>query len=219
VRALNSRHNVLPVVHTTTARAMDWSHVTLAELLDALREVEWNIRPRPVGEFIQKLKLPKTRQQWLSRMKCNFFFYRTNYAIYSAILFIARFLWRPVVLIAFVLASLSVLILNDTFARQVNTMSTRAFGQALVNMRAKGTGGGSKQRSRGGILRIQAFTALFGVCVALLWLVSALWGTMLFLSGCVVLCCAHASSRSVSSKAKLANFRSEFRTAWRDGAA
>ena len=33
---------------------MDWANVTPGELVDALREVDWNTRPRPLTEFFAK---------------------------------------------------------------------------------------------------------------------------------------------------------------------
>ena len=189
------------------------------ELFDALKEVEWTTRPRPLSEFVQKLKLPKTRQQWMSRVKCNIFYYRTNYALYVALLFFLRFLRHLVIFVGFALVFFSLLLMNDTFTRQLNTVSTKVFGQAAVNMRARSTGGASKQRPRGGIPRVQIFALLLGTCAALLWMVGGLLDFTWFFAVCAAFCCAHASSRSVSSKAKLANFRSEFRTAWREGGA
>jgi hypothetical protein len=49
---------------------MDWANVTAGELVDALREVDWNTRPRPLTEFFAKFTPPKSQTKLLSRVKC-----------------------------------------------------------------------------------------------------------------------------------------------------
>jgi hypothetical protein len=59
--------------HSRTKEAMDWSNVTVEELIDELKEVEWATPPRPLPEFFQKFSTPKTQSKWNARLKCNFY--------------------------------------------------------------------------------------------------------------------------------------------------
>uniref|UniRef100_A0A0E0PNF1 PRA1 family protein n=1 Tax=Oryza rufipogon TaxID=4529 RepID=A0A0E0PNF1_ORYRU len=60
---------------------MDWSAVTAEDLVDALREVDWSTPPRPVPEFFSRFTVPRSYSKWTSRLKCNLYYYRTNYFI------------------------------------------------------------------------------------------------------------------------------------------
>ena len=44
-------------------------------------QVEWAAAPRSPKEFFAKFTPPKTASKWASRMKCNAYFYRTNYVL------------------------------------------------------------------------------------------------------------------------------------------
>ena len=63
---------------------MDWANVTPGELADALREVDWNMRPRPLTEFFAKFTPPKSQSKLTSRLKCNVS-YRANWPSWSAV--------------------------------------------------------------------------------------------------------------------------------------
>lgn len=52
-------------------RAMDWNDVTLEDLVDALKEVDWSIPPRPLGEFFGKFSVPRNDSKWEARFRCN----------------------------------------------------------------------------------------------------------------------------------------------------
>ena len=58
---------------------MDWGTVSNAELLSALREVDWKQRPRSATEFFTRFTPPKSSSRLASRVKCNVYYYRTNY--------------------------------------------------------------------------------------------------------------------------------------------
>ncbi|MQL81586.1 hypothetical protein Taro_014035 [Colocasia esculenta] len=60
---------------------MDWGNVTAQDLVDALREVDWSSPPRPVSEFFSRFAFPRSYSKWSSRLKCNLYYYRTNYFI------------------------------------------------------------------------------------------------------------------------------------------
>jgi len=49
--------------------------------VDALREVDWSTPPRPVSEFFSRFTAPRSYSKWTSRLKCNLYYYRTNYFI------------------------------------------------------------------------------------------------------------------------------------------
>merc|ERR1719158_2248661 len=64
---------------------MDWTQVSGADLLGALQEVEWRAKPRPVSEFLRLssggFSAPGSRKKLSARVKCNAYYYRTNYAL------------------------------------------------------------------------------------------------------------------------------------------
>ena len=78
---------------------MDWSNVSLEDLVNSLQEViptmhwqgadrfcmhsicfsiqvDWTQRPRPIGEFFSCFNLPPSQQKLQARLKCNTFYYR-----------------------------------------------------------------------------------------------------------------------------------------------
>uniref|UniRef100_A0A7I4AAL0 PRA1 family protein n=1 Tax=Physcomitrium patens TaxID=3218 RepID=A0A7I4AAL0_PHYPA len=57
---------------------MDWSNVTIDELVDALKEVEWSQPPRPLAEFFAKFTVPKTQSKWDGRVKCNMYYFAVS---------------------------------------------------------------------------------------------------------------------------------------------
>eukprot|EP00879_Flechtneria_rotunda_P025147 GHRR01026707.1.p1 GENE.GHRR01026707.1~~GHRR01026707.1.p1 ORF type:complete len:204 (+),score=30.88 GHRR01026707.1:260-871(+) len=103
---------------------MDWSNVTAEELVDALREVDWNA-PRPVWEFLSKFSVPKNQSKWTSRLKCNVYYYRTNYLMVLACALIVAFLKRPLSLLAAALSLIGLLSFNDSFASSLNDTAVR----------------------------------------------------------------------------------------------
>ena len=64
---------------------MDWGTVSNAELLSALREVDWKQRPRSAAEFFTRFTPPKSSSRLASRVKCNVYYYRTNYVRISVV--------------------------------------------------------------------------------------------------------------------------------------
>jgi hypothetical protein len=78
-------------------------------------QVDWKA-PRPPGEFLSKFSPPKNTSKWVSRVKCNVYYYRTNYVFLLAVSFVFSFLRNPLALVALKIASLALLCLNDPFA-------------------------------------------------------------------------------------------------------
>ncbi|KAG4925086.1 hypothetical protein JHK87_050626 [Glycine soja] len=92
---------------------MDWGNVTAEDLIDALREVDWSSPPRPLSEFFSRFTVPRSSSKWNSRLKCNLYYYRTNYFILIVSVLILGFLRRPLAIVAALLTALSIAFLND----------------------------------------------------------------------------------------------------------
>nr|DAD45654.1 TPA_asm: hypothetical protein HUJ06_003884 [Nelumbo nucifera] len=92
---------------------MDWGNVTTEDLMDALREVDWSLPPRPLAEMFSKFTFPRSHAEWNSRLKCNLYYYRTNYFIMIIYILGMGFLRRPLAIVASLVIALSVAFLND----------------------------------------------------------------------------------------------------------
>merc|ERR1712054_498077 len=95
---------------------MDWGTVTSYELVSALREVDWKQRPRSAAEFFTRFTPPKSTSRLQSRVKCNVYYYRTNYIMILLLSLIIAFARNPIGLVAIILMCFSILILNNKFA-------------------------------------------------------------------------------------------------------
>lgn len=124
---------------------MDWSNVTLDELVTSLKEVcappaaqelhllsllfqlacqtghtvaqvDWKTPPRPLSEFFSRFSFPKTQQKLQQRLKCNVYYYRSNYAVIVLVSCIVALLRRPLGLLGILGLGFGLLCLNDTFA-------------------------------------------------------------------------------------------------------
>uniref|UniRef100_A0A804QLK8 PRA1 family protein n=1 Tax=Zea mays TaxID=4577 RepID=A0A804QLK8_MAIZE len=116
---------------------MDWSAVTAEDLVDALREVDWSMPPRPVPEFFSRFTVPRSYSKWTSRLKCNLYYYRTNYFILIMFILGMGFLWKPVAIVAAFMTGLSIAFLNDSFAVTFNEKVTRTVRQFSPHLAAK----------------------------------------------------------------------------------
>ena len=88
----------------------------MPHVLPHLPQVEWASPPRPLTEFFARFTPPKTGAKWQSRLKCNLYYYRTNYFCLILLCLLGAFYRNPGALLATLLSSVSVLCLNDTFA-------------------------------------------------------------------------------------------------------
>ena len=95
------------------------------ELADALREVDWNMRPRPLTEFFAKFTPPKSQSKLTSRLKCNVYYYRANYFCILVGCFLVAFFRNPWALVACAMACFSLLCANDSFAQSFSERATR----------------------------------------------------------------------------------------------
>ncbi|XP_059595111.1 PRA1 family protein A1 isoform X1 [Vitis vinifera] len=116
---------------------MDWGNVTAEDLIDALREVDWSTPPRPLSEFFSRFTLPRSYSKWSSRLKCNFYYYRTNYFIMIVFILGMGFLRRPIAIVAAFLTALSIAFLNDSFAGTFSEKVTRTVRQFSPHLAAK----------------------------------------------------------------------------------
>ncbi|XP_030449915.1 PRA1 family protein A1-like [Syzygium oleosum] len=205
---------------------MDWGTVTAEDLVDALREVDWSSPPRPLPEFFSRFTLPRSYAKWSSRLKCNLYYYRTNYFIMIMVILGLGFLRRPLAIVATLLTALSTACLNDSFAGTFSDKITRTVRQFSPHFAAKLRpspipvirGRPSAKRS----IHIcgqprWVFVSIFASVSLMLWYVSCgiltvLWAFAIGLLATVL----HASFRTPNLKARLNTFREEFRAVWRN---
>ena len=81
-------------------------------------QVEW-FAPRPIWEFFSNFSIPKNQTKWTSRLKCNAYYYRTNYLGILTLALLAVFLRQPWGLLASVLSIVALLCFNDPFASSI----------------------------------------------------------------------------------------------------
>ncbi|KVH94838.1 Prenylated rab acceptor PRA1 [Cynara cardunculus var. scolymus] len=178
---------------------MDWGTVTTEDLIEALREVDWSSPPRPLNEFFSRFTVPRSSNKWNSRLKCNLYYYRTNYFIMIVLILGLGFLWRPLAIFAAMLTALTVAFLNDSFAGTFSEKVTRTVRRVSPHLAAK------MRPPLTPVIRGRPSSkrAIY-ICGRPRWLVS-FYGTVL-----------HASFRTPNLKARLNTFREEFRAVWRN---
>jgi len=206
---------------------MDWANVTPGELADALREVDWNMRPRPLTEFFAKFTPPKSQSKLTSRLKCNVYYYRANYFCILVGCFLVAFFRNPWALVACAMACFSLLCANDSFAQSFSERTTRTVRKyyppaaAWMRRSAGQAGVPSRPYARVKLVHICGFRRAHVVattCFLSLWMLrrtralsTVMWALVWFL----VIAGGHASARSPNLKARLSSYREEFRAVWR----
>ncbi|KAL7590213.1 PRA1 family protein A1 [Lactuca sativa] len=205
---------------------MDWGTVTTEDLIEALKEVDWSSPPRPFNEFVSKFTVPRSSNKWNSRLKCNLYYYRTNYFLMILFILGLGFLRRPLAIVAAMSTALTMAFLNDSFASTFSEKVTRTIRQLSPHLAAKMRhplspvlrGRPSSKRT---IYicgqRRWTFVLAFSAVSFILWFVSCglltlLWALTTGLLATVV----HASFRTPNLKARLNTFREEFRAVWRN---
>ncbi|XP_039135947.1 PRA1 family protein A1-like [Dioscorea cayenensis subsp. rotundata] len=205
---------------------MDWGNVTAEDLIDALREVDWSSPPRPVSEFFARFTVPRSYSKWNSRLKCNLYYYRTNYFIMIIFILGIAFLRKPLAIVAAVLTGLSIAFLNDSFAVAFNEKVTRMVRQFSPHLAAKLRPHITPVlRGRPPTKRVihmcgqprWVFVLAFSAASCFLWLTSCrlltvLWALIIGILATTL----HASFRTPNLKARLNKFREEFRAVWRN---
>ncbi|GLT89525.1 hypothetical protein SLE2022_075030 [Rubroshorea leprosula] len=205
---------------------MDWGNVTAEDLIDALREVDWSSPPRSFSEFFSRFTVPRSYAKWNSRLKCNLYYYRTNYFIMIVLILGLGFLRRPLAILAAILAALSIAFLNDSFASTFSEKVTRTVRQFSPHLAAKMRppltpvirGRPSAKRAVYICGRPRwVFVFISSSVSFILWYVSCgiltvLWALAIGLLATIL----HASFRTPNLKARLNTFREEFRAVWRN---
>ncbi|XP_078428139.1 PRA1 family protein A1-like [Wolffia australiana] len=204
---------------------MDWGSVTVQDLVDALQEVEWSSPPRPVSEFFSRFTLPRSYSKWTNRLKCNLYYYRTNYFIMLLFILAIGFFRKPLAVFAALLTGFSIALLNDSFAVTFNEKITRAVRQISPHFAAKLRPPIMPVlRGRSSVKRAihicghprWMFVLIFSTASFALWLMSGSLLTVLwaFLAGLTAIL-LHGTFRTPNLKARLNTFREEFREVWR----
>ncbi|KAK4742588.1 hypothetical protein SAY87_000589 [Trapa incisa] len=205
---------------------MDWGNVTAEDLINALREVDWSSPPRPLSEFFSRFTIPRSYAKWNSRIKCNLYYYRTNYFIMIVVILALGFLRRPFAIVAAILTALSIAILNDSFAGSFSEKVTRSVRQMSPHLAAKMRPPhtpvirGRPSAKRATYICGQPrwmFVLIFSTAGLILWflscgLLTVLWAFVIGLFATIL----HASFRTPNLKARLNTFREEFRAVWRN---
>lgn len=205
---------------------MDWGSVTAEDLIDALREVDWSSPPRPVSEFFSRFTVPRSFAKWESRLKCNLYYYRTNYFILIVAILALGFLRRPLAIVAAALTAISIAFLNDSFAGSFSEKVTRTVRQFSPHLAAKMRPPhtpvirGRPSAKRAIYICGQPrwlFVLAFSTVSFILWfascgLLTVLWAFAIGLLATLF----HASFRTPNLKARLNTFREEFRAVWRN---
>lgn len=206
---------------------MDWGSVTTEDLIEALKEVDWSSPPRPFNEFFSKFTLPRSTNKWNSRLKCNLYYYRTNYFLMILFILGLGFLRRPLAIVAALSTALTIAFLNDSFAGTFSEKVTRFVRQFSPHLAAKMRPPQSRPVLRGRPSSKRsiyicgrprwAFVLAFSAVSFFLWFVSCGLLTLLWaLTVGLLATISHASFRTPNLKARLNTFREEFRAVWRN---
>ncbi|KAH0930996.1 hypothetical protein HID58_008113 [Brassica napus] len=205
---------------------MDWGNVTAEDLVDALREVDWSSPPRPLSEFFSRFTVPKSFAKWDSRLKCNLYYYRTNYFIMIVFILGLGFLTRPLAILSAFLTAVTVAFLNDSFAGSFSEKATRTIRRFSPQLAAKMRPPlapvirGRPSAKRAIYICGQprwVFVLISSLVSFALWYISCgLFTVSLALLIGLLATILHATLRTPNLKARLNTFREEFRAVWRN---
>ncbi|XP_023641213.1 uncharacterized protein LOC17891438 isoform X1 [Capsella rubella] len=207
-------------------REMDWDSVAAEDVIEALREVEWSTRPRSLAEFFSRFAFPRSFSKWMSRLKCNLYYYRTNYFILLIFVLGLALITRPLAILGAALTALSLAFLNDSFAATFNEKMIRTIRHFSPHLAAKmrpphmpvirGRSASRKAVYVCGQPRL-VFVLIGLTASFVLWFMSCglLWVLYAFTTA-LLLILLHASLRTPNLKARLNTFREEFRAVWRN---
>eukprot|EP01024_Parvocaulis_polyphysoides_P028913 TRINITY_DN26090_c0_g1_i3.p2 TRINITY_DN26090_c0_g1~~TRINITY_DN26090_c0_g1_i3.p2 ORF type:complete len:207 (-),score=13.60 TRINITY_DN26090_c0_g1_i3:316-936(-) len=194
---------------------MDWSNVTYEEILDAIQEADWKQPPRPLSSFVAKFTPPKNRTKLESRLKCNLYYYRTNYLIILAASFGFFFIRNPLALLAVIVSLFGILCTNNSFVRTLDEILSPAVGLRPAKNGGGGTGSSKKEVTVVGIPR-KVIVAVIGLCASILmWLSSGMLTLMMAFTLGMGITIFHATFRTPNLKARLQSANAEFKAVWR----
>ncbi|KAL3131240.1 hypothetical protein ABBQ38_000537 [Trebouxia sp. C0009 RCD-2024] len=205
---------------------MDWSNVTLDELVTSLKEVDWKTPPRPLSEFFSRFSLPKTQQKLQQRFKCNVYYYRSNYAVIVLVSCIVALVRRPTALLGILGLGSGLLCLNDTFATMLSDRLLRSLRKMHppLAQRIRATSGGHNgygappgKRSVKicGVQRIAVVAVLWTVGLLLFYYRAAYLSLLLAVLVGNTIVMAHVVLKTPNLKTRLTSAREEFRAVWR----
>ena len=100
------------IVRENTCVAKGQTDLIIMQLV----QVDWSQPPRPASDFFSRFSFPSTTQKLQQRLKCNVYYYRSNYALVVLVSFIIAFIRRPTALLSILAFGFGALCLNDTFA-------------------------------------------------------------------------------------------------------
>lgn len=200
--------------------------MTAEDLVDALREVDWSSPPRPLSEFFSRFTVPKSLGKWDSRLKCNLYYYRTNYFIMIVFILGLGFLTRPLAILSAFLTAVTVAFLNDSFAGSFSEKATRTIRSFSPQLAAKMRPPlapvirGRPSAKRAIYICGQprwVFVLISSLVSFALWYISCgLFTVSLALLIGLLATILHATLRTPNLKARLNTFREEFRAVWRN---
>lgn len=200
--------------------------MTAEDLVDALREVDWSSPPRPLSEFFSRFTVPKSLAKWDSRLKCNLYYYRTNYFIMIVFILGLGFLTRPLAILSAFLTAVTVAFLNDSFAGSFSEKATRTIRSFSPQLAAKMRPPlapvirGRPSAKRAIYICGQprwVFVLISSLVSFALWYISCgLFTVSLALLIGLLATILHATLRTPNLKARLNTFREEFRAVWRN---
>ncbi|KAK4801749.1 hypothetical protein SAY86_022236 [Trapa natans] len=194
---------------------MDWGNVTVEDVMDTLREVDWSSPPRPLApslnSSVDSLYPGPTPSGTVAS---------------SAISTTLGFLRRPLAIVAAFSTAFSIAILNDSFAGSFSEKVTRSVRQLSPHLAAKmrpphTTVIGGRPAAKRAIYICGRprwmFVLIFFTVSLILWVLSCglltvIWAFAFGLLGTIL----HASFRTPNLKARLNTFREEFRAVWRN---
>lgn len=115
VQLQTRKRSCLPACCPSTHARADWTTALSPFTPTTKPQVEW-FAPRPVWEFFTKFNVPKNQTKWTSRLKCNLYYYRTNYLGLLLLSLAGAFVRAPLGLAASALLLTALLCFNDPFA-------------------------------------------------------------------------------------------------------
>lgn len=97
-------------------------------------QVDWSQPPRPISEFFGQFTGIPEKDKLVPRIKCNLYYYRTNYLLLLLLAFCGAFVRNPAALVALAVCTLGSLCLNDTFATSLRHACRRPSPSSPVGM-------------------------------------------------------------------------------------
>ncbi|KAG6468887.1 hypothetical protein ZIOFF_073582 [Zingiber officinale] len=116
---------------------MVWGSVTAEDLFNALHEVEWSSPSRSILEFFSRFTVPRSYSKWSSQLKCNLYYYITNYFILMFFVLAVGFLLKPLAVVAAFLTGLSNTFLNYRNLMVKQDLSELSFRNAITDLSEK----------------------------------------------------------------------------------